>query len=228
MSLTAVDSRPEAPILHPRPQLPATAAGLQRAVIETRFELRFNIRAHHAELRVGADTWQGLHDRLEARLRERIAETCDEEPDDATKTPERLFFSRERWRHALNALLAEQEVDPFKDWLQSLPRWDGSPRIDTWIQTCFHLAPGLPSSLCSWAARSILLAAVWRTYRPGTKHDTMMVLVGPQGIGKSTAFAWLLPRPIEPYGLPTRSASRRATSRRPRRSRGASWWNAAK
>ena len=45
----------------------------------------------------------------------------------------------------------------------------------------------------AWAARSILLAAVWRSYRPGTKHDTMVVLVGPQGIGKSTAFAWLFP-----------------------------------
>ena len=53
--------------------------------------------------------------------------------------------------------------------------------------------------LLSWASRSVLMGVVLRTDHPGEKHDEMVVLVGPQGIGKSTAWAWLLP------GEPNRS-----------------------
>ena len=44
-----------------------------------------------------------------------------------------------------------------------------------------------------WASRSVLMGVVTRTFHPGGKHDEMVALVGPQGIGKSTAWAWLLP-----------------------------------
>ena len=50
-----------------------------------------------------------------------------------------------------------------------------------------------PQNLARWASRSVLMGVVIRTDHPGEKHDEMVVLVGPQGIGKSTAWAWLLP-----------------------------------
>ena len=39
------------------------------------------------------------------------------------------------------------------------------------------------------ATRKSFVAAVARIYEPGTKIDTVVVLVGPQGCGKSTIFA---------------------------------------
>ena len=39
----------------------------------------------------------------------------------------------------------------------------------------------------------MLMGAVARTYTPGEKHDEMVILVGPQSLGKSTIWAWLLP-----------------------------------
>ena len=187
------DSRHQVVLPSDKPQLPLTAAGLEQALAEMGYALRFNARASQPELRrTNNGCWERIQDRSEAQLREHIAETFDELTDDPLKS-KRLYFGRDRWRHALNALLADREEDPFVKWLEGLPTWDGAARLDAWIRNCFEVDSGIPLSLSSWAARSILLAAVWRAYEPGTKHDVVVVLVGPQGIGKSTAFAWLLP-----------------------------------
>ena len=42
-------------------------------------------------------------------------------------------------------------------------------------------------------AKCLLLAGVRRTYEPGTKHDLLPILIGPQGGGKSTFCRLLLP-----------------------------------
>jgi predicted P-loop ATPase len=72
---------------------------------------------------------------------------------------------------------------PVRDWLSSL-RWDGVKRIDNWLvnafgcdKTQYHSAVGV----------KFLIASVRRILQPGTKFDYLLVLEGPQGIGKSTA-----------------------------------------
>ena len=44
-----------------------------------------------------------------------------------------------------------------------------------------------------WASRFVFLGAVWRAFKPGTKLDETPILIGPQGIGKSTAIRLCLP-----------------------------------
>jgi putative DNA primase/helicase len=66
--------------------------------------------------------------------------------------------------------------------------WDETPRIDTWlIDRC--AAEDTP--LVREIGRCFLLSAVARVKQPGCKVDNVLILVGPQGIGKSTAFSIL-------------------------------------
>lgn len=66
--------------------------------------------------------------------------------------------------------------------------WDETPRIDTWlVDRC--AAEDTP--LVREIGRCFLLSAIARVKQPGCKVDNVLILVGPQGIGKSRAFATL-------------------------------------
>jgi len=77
-------------------------------------------------------------------------------------------------RHSFNAV---------QDWLRSLPPWDSIPRLDT-IFIDYLGAADTPYTRA--VARKSFTAAVARAMIPGVKYDTMPILSGPQGIGKST------------------------------------------
>lgn len=68
-----------------------------------------------------------------------------------------------------------------RDYLNTLT-WDGTPRIDT-LFIDFLGAEDTPFSRA--ATRKMLIAGVGRVMSPGLKFDNMVVLEGPQGIGKS-------------------------------------------
>lgn len=78
-------------------------------------------------------------------------------------------------------------VHPVKDRLDKL-KWDGVERLDT-LLVDFLNAEDTPYVRA--VTRKTLVAAVARVYEPGIKFDTMLVLCGPQGLGKSTIFAKL-------------------------------------
>jgi predicted P-loop ATPase len=76
---------------------------------------------------------------------------------------------------------------PVRDYFASLA-WDGKARLDTWLQTYFHVN----DSKYSRAVGSCwMISAVARIYQPGCKADCMLVLEGDQGIYKSTALRHL-------------------------------------
>ena len=88
-------------------------------------------------------------------------------------------FSLACHRHSYNAV---------KDYLTSLPTWDGVPRLDTLLIDYL----GAEDNVYTRAvARKSLAAAVARVMLPGVKYDTMPILAGPQGIGKSTLLRML-------------------------------------
>jgi predicted P-loop ATPase len=75
-----------------------------------------------------------------------------------------------------------------RDYLNNLPKWDGERRIESWlIEYC-----GVESSDCNpnhyamAVGAKFLISAVKRVMEPAAKCDSVLVLEGQQGIGKST------------------------------------------
>lgn len=106
-----------------------------------------------------------------------------------------LWVAREYGIHSVGATMAEavnlvatrRKVMPLRDHLESL-RWDGTPRLDAWLSTCFGAdAQGERAEYVRAVGAKWAISAVARVYRPGCKVDTMLVLEGEQGIGKSLA-----------------------------------------
>ena len=85
-------------------------------------------------------------------------------------------------KDAVEAVAYGNKVNPKKDWLSTLV-WDGEDRIST-LAAC---ALGCdPTSYNCQVIRLFLYGCVARIFQPGCKFDYMLVLYGPQGIGKST------------------------------------------
>ena len=78
-----------------------------------------------------------------------------------------------------------RSVDPFIEYLDSLPPWDGTPRLVDCIRRVFEHAPDQHRALCEWASGAPLIAACARGLNPGALADTITGLQGPQAIGKS-------------------------------------------
>ena len=68
-------------------------------------------------------------------------------------------------------------------YLGSLPGWDGVPRLDTLF---IDYLGAEDSAYTRAVTRKAFVAAVSRALQPGVKYDTMPILAGRQGIGKST------------------------------------------
>ena len=97
-------------------------------------------------------------------------------------------YAPTKTKDAVLAVATERAYHPVKDYLESLPEWDKKPRVETLLIDYFGAAD---NSYTRAVIRKTMTAAVARIYRPGTKFDSVLILNGPQGIGKSTFFAKL-------------------------------------
>lgn len=98
------------------------------------------------------------------------------------------IWSPTKVKDALLSAASERVFHPIRDYLDSLPVWDGTERVDTLL---IEYLGAEDNSYTRAVMRKTLVAAVARIYEPGTKFDYILVLNGPQGIGKSTFFAKL-------------------------------------
>ena len=165
------------------------AEALKVALYELGVHIRYNTRAQKAEMAWGGKNWREMNDRVSADLRREIARKYSYQTHRGSAP---LNYGEQSWRLWLDSLLYLVEVDPFKKWLDGLEKWDMTKRLDCWLSDVFDIQGG-NTELTQWASRFIFLGCVWRTYEPGIKLDEMPVLIGLQGIGKSTALRLVLP-----------------------------------
>ena len=81
-----------------------------------------------------------------------------------------------------------QTVHPVRTWLRTLPAWDGTERIRRIAPEILRTAG---AEMEFQFIMRTLVGAVRRVLEPGTKMDTILVLVGVQGAGKSTFWSSL-------------------------------------
>lgn len=86
---------------------------------------------------------------------------------------------------ALMILFDKSQYHPVKEYLNSLPPWDGEERIKNILP---HFLGVEDNDYTRKAFRMALTACVARVFQPGIKYDYVLTLVGKEGVGKSTVF----------------------------------------
>lgn len=90
-------------------------------------------------------------------------------------------------QNAFTEVVHKNVFHPIKSYLES-SEWDDVGRAEQIFITYLGAAD---TNYTRQVTRKMLLAAVTRLYRPGCKFDQMLVLVGPQGAGKSSLLSKL-------------------------------------
>jgi predicted P-loop ATPase len=89
---------------------------------------------------------------------------------------------------AIQTLAHRRPYHPVRDYLNGLVRHAAPSLVDTWL----HLYCGAANTPYHRAVgRKTLIAAVARVFAPGCKADTLTILQGKQGVGKSTTWRTL-------------------------------------
>ncbi|NCB99937.1 MAG: hypothetical protein EOM34_04540 [Clostridia bacterium] len=97
-------------------------------------------------------------------------------------------FSKARILSAITKAADDRAYHPVREYLDALPDWDKVPRVDTLLVDYLGAED---NAYTRQIIRKTLCAAIARVQNPGCKFDTVLVLCGPQGIGKSTLIAKL-------------------------------------
>jgi putative DNA primase/helicase len=92
-------------------------------------------------------------------------------------------FSARNYEIAVTKVADDRSYHPIREYLDSLPEWDRVPRVETALIDYFGTDD---NKYVRTVTRKVLCAAIKRIYEPGIKFDYILVLNGPQGIGKST------------------------------------------
>ncbi len=154
-----------------------------REALRSYYDYRFNVIKNRVEFRqIKNDTWLTLTQRefnsIVIFLNADAGITC------SVEMVERILNSKEA-----------REIDPFKEYFEALPKWDGIDHMDLLASTVkttddnyFRIV------LIKW-----LVGVVATAIDPSVANHIVLVFSGGQGIGKSTWLDKLCPRALGKY-----------------------------
>lgn len=97
-------------------------------------------------------------------------------------------FSQRNYQIAVAKVTDDRSYHPIREFLEALPNWDRVPRVDMLLVDYLGAED---NAYVHAVTRKTLCAAISRVLHPGCKFDSMLVLNGPQGVGKSTLISKL-------------------------------------
>ena len=156
------------------------------AMADDEWEIRYNIRAARWEHRPpDSPEWKALVNQSRTAARKKAASLDEWEPPITTGV----------WDDILDMLAFHRETDPFREWLDALPDWDGTEKIKSLLSRLWTLDPDPRNlRLASQSVLTLLLGAVTRCHNPGAPVQEVPVWVSEeQGYGKSLTCQLLLP-----------------------------------
>jgi hypothetical protein len=92
-----------------------------------------------------------------------------------------------RMIEAVSVVAHDHAFHPVREYLHKL-EWDRVPRLESWLTDVMGVQA---SDYSAKVGKRWMLSAVGRVMRPGCKADSVMILEGAQGAGKSTAMSIL-------------------------------------
>ena len=97
------------------------------------------------------------------------------------------FCNLQKYQDAFNIVMKSNSYHPIKEIIES-DDWDGIPRIDNFLHEILGCDKG---DYTREVSRMIFYGGINRLYDPGCKFDYVPILMGIQGIGKSSIVNWL-------------------------------------
>ena len=155
--------------------------GLRAALSHLNISIRLNIRASAIEYRRDDKDWQSFDEASRHALREAIADRFCYQRSDSKYSD--LRFGSDSFTNTLWAHVHEHRVDPFIEYLETLPEWDKQQRLDDLL---IDMMGAAEDDLTYWGARFLFIGQIQRAYDPGCQLDEALVLVGRPRLGKSS------------------------------------------
>lgn len=170
------------------------AESLSTALSHIGFDIRFNNRSKEEEIRNNNNdkpTWGKMNARTKKYVRELILKNCQimKHTKDGVER-QSLYYGREKFEDELSGLLYHSECDPFLEWIEELPEWDGIERIDSCLDDLFGVDK---TPLNMWASKFCFIGPIQRAYEPGALFRQLPVLIGKGSMGKTAFTKEVLP-----------------------------------